>query len=40
MLFKSFDNILGIIVFDAPYVLSGLASWTFFDNNADDAIVT
>ncbi len=36
----SFDNILGIIFFAAPDVLSGLASWTFFDNNADDAIVT
>ena len=32
----SFDNILGIIFFATPDVLSGLASWTFFDNNADD----
>lgn len=36
----SFDNILGIIFFATPDILSGLTSWAFFDNNSDDAVTT
>lgn len=35
----SFDDVEGIIFFATPDVLSGLATWVYFDNNADDAIV-
>lgn len=34
----SFDNILGVIFFATPDMLSGLLSWTFYDNNSDDAV--
>lgn len=34
----SFEGILGLIFFAAPDVLSGLTTWAFFDNNADDAV--
>lgn len=34
----SFEQILGIIFFATPDVLSGLSSWAFFDNNSDDAV--
>ena len=36
----SFDNLEGIVFFATPDILSGLATWTFFDNNAEDAITT
>ena len=28
----------GILFFATPDMLSGLATWAFFDNNADDAV--
>lgn len=34
----TFDNIEGIIFFATPDILSGLATWTYYDNNSDDAI--
>ncbi len=34
----SFDMLEGLIFFSTPDVLSGLVSWAFFDNNADDAV--
>jgi len=36
----SFDNAEGIIFFATPDVLSGLATWAYFDNNAKDAVAT
>lgn len=33
-----FDHVLGIFFLATPDVLSGLAAWTYFDNNADDAV--
>lgn len=36
----SFDNIQGILFFATPDVLSGLTTWTFFDNNLDNAVTT
>ncbi len=35
---KSFEPMEGILFFATPDMLSGLATWTFFDNNADDAV--
>lgn len=35
---ESFDNILGVIFLASPDMLSGLLSWTFYDNNSDDAV--
>lgn len=32
------DCIEGILFFATPDILSGLCSWAFFDNNADDAV--
>lgn len=34
----SFDNVEGILFFATPDVLSGLATWAYFDNNSDDAV--
>lgn len=34
----SFDDVEGILFFATPDILSGLCSWTFYDNNADDAV--
>jgi hypothetical protein len=36
----SFDGIEGLIFFATPDVLSGLTTWAWFDNNADDAVTT
>lgn len=36
----SFEDVLGIIFFATPDMLSGLAGWAFFDNNSDDAVTT
>ena len=35
---ESLDGIEGLLFFATPDVLSGLVAWTFFDNNADDAV--
>lgn len=37
---KSFDGIEGILFLATPDVLSGLTTWTYFDTNAEDAVVT
>ena len=34
------DEVEGILFFAVPDVLSGLCSWAFYDNNADDAVCT
>lgn len=34
----SFENIEGLIFFATPDILSGLTTWTYFDNNSDDAV--
>lgn len=34
----SFEDKEGIIFFATPDILSGLATWTYFDNNSDDAV--
>ncbi len=35
---ENFNNVVGIFFWATPDMLSGLASWTFYDNNSDDAI--
>lgn len=35
-----FDSVEGILFFATPDRLSGLCSWAFFDNDADDAVCT
>ena len=35
---SSFDRIEGILFFATPDMLSGLCSWAFYDNDADDAV--
>ena len=35
---ESFEPMEGILFFATPDMLSGLATWAFFDNNADDAV--
>lgn len=37
---ESLDGVDGILFFATPDVLSGLCSWAFYDNNADDAVCT
>ncbi len=37
---ESFDGIEGVVFFTTPDILSGLTSWAWFDNNADDAVTT
>lgn len=32
------DDVEGILFFATPDILSGLCSWAFYDNNADDAV--
>ena len=36
----SFDHIEGLLFFATPDVLSGLATWAYYDNNAEDAVVS
>ncbi len=38
--FNDFEGIEGLIFFATPDVLSGLTTWAWFDNNADDAVTT
>lgn len=35
---SSFDDVESILFFASPDVLSGLCSWAFYDNDADDAV--
>ncbi|MDR1756373.1 MAG: DUF169 domain-containing protein [Culturomica sp.] len=35
---EHFDRLEGIVFFATPDILSGLAAWAYFDNNADDAV--
>lgn len=35
---ETFDGMEGILFFATPDVLSGLCSWAFYDNNAEDAV--
>lgn len=35
---SSFDDVEGILFFASPDTLSGLCSWAFYDNDADDAV--
>lgn len=37
---ESFDNLEGILFLATPDMLSGLATWAFFDNNAHDAVTS
>jgi uncharacterized protein (DUF169 family) len=37
---NSFDKIEGVIFFVTPDILSGLASWAYFDNNSENAVVS
>ena len=34
------DDVEGVIFFATPDILSGLCSWAFYDNDADDAVST
>lgn len=34
------EGIEAVVFFATPDILSGLCAWTFFDNDADDAVVT
>ncbi|WP_455637492.1 DUF169 domain-containing protein [Parabacteroides sp.] len=36
----SFDNLEGVLFLATPDMLSGLATWAFFDNNAPDAVTS
>ena len=36
----SLDEVEGVLFFATPDVLSGLCTWAFYDNNADDAVCT
>jgi len=33
-----FDDVVGIIFFATPDILSGLVTWAYFDNNSEDAV--
>lgn len=36
----SWDAVEAVVFFATPDILSGLCTWTFFDNDAEDAVVT
>lgn len=36
----SWEGVEAVVFFATPDILSGLCTWTFFDNDAEDAIVT
>ena len=36
----SWEGVEAVVFFATPDVLSGLCSWAFFDNDAEDAVVT
>lgn len=37
---ENFDNLEGILFLATPDMLSGLATWAFFDNNSQDAVTS
>ncbi len=37
---ETFDDVEGILFLATPDILSGLLSWTYFDNNSADAVCT
>ena len=37
---ESFDDLEGVLFLATPDMLSGLATWAFFDNNAPDAVTS
>lgn len=37
---KSWDDAEALLFFATPDILSGLCTWTFYDNNASDAVTT
>lgn len=37
---ENFDNLEGILFLATPDMLSGLATWAFFDNNSEDAVTS
>ena len=37
---SSLDEVEGILFFATPDILSGLCTWAFYDNDADDAVCT
>lgn len=37
---ESFDGLEGVLFLATPDILSGLTTWTWFDNNAADAVTT
>lgn len=36
----NFEDVEGLVFFATPDILSGLTTWTYFDNNSDDAVTT
>lgn len=36
----NWDGVVAVVFFATPDVLSGLCTWAFYDNDADDAVVT
>ena len=36
----SWDDVEAVVFFATPDILSGLCTWAFYDNDADDAVVT
>ena len=37
---ENFDKVEGILFLATPDILSGLASWAYFDNNSEDAVTS
>lgn len=37
---KSWEGVEAVVFFASPDILSGLCSWAFYDNDAEDAVVT
>lgn len=37
---ESFENVEGVLFFATPDILSGLVTWAYFDNNANDCVTS
>lgn len=37
---ETFEMVEGLLFFATPDILSGLTTWTYFDNNSDDAVTS
>lgn len=37
---ESWDDVEAVVFFATPDILSGLCTWAYYDNNADDAVVS